>query len=61
MTFSLATKHSTTELILHCITYTTLMLGAQDRIRTYSPERTDLQSAATLQLSRMCVVYSKVL
>ena len=38
-----------------------MILGAQSRIRTYSPEGTDLQSAATLQLSRLCVVYSKML
>ncbi len=29
------------------------MFGGDGRIRTYSPERTDLQSAAALQLSRI--------
>ena len=31
--------------------------GGDGRIRTYSPERTDLQSAATLQLSRIPLTF----
>jgi len=36
-----------------CITTVSPKFGGDGRIRTYSPEGTDLQSAATLQLSRI--------
>jgi hypothetical protein len=35
------------------------IFGGDDKNRTYSPEGTDLQSAATLQLSRISITHSQ--